>query len=306
MRLRRAPGARVAGATAEGAAALRAAGARGRRKTVRGPDHLAERFVSVGPRLTAIVKVPLLRAIAPWVAERIVPGSYWFEIARVRHMDALLLDALEAGARQLVVLGAGLDTRAYRLAHRLSGVATFEVDHPLASTAKRERVRRVFGALPARVRYVEVDLNSGELGAALRAAGHREDLCSVVIWSGVSPYLRARGVEAVLGWMVANTAPGSQLIFDYVFREALDDGSFFYGAPQLRRRVAAGGEPLLFGIPSGSCAAFLGARGLELVSDLGPEQLERFYLVRGERLAGRPYGFVSIAHSRVPEVAMPL
>jgi methyltransferase (TIGR00027 family) len=294
---------RLAASTAEGAAALRAAGARERDRRVRGPDKLAERFVPGGLRLTTLVKVPLLRAVAPRLAERLMPGSYWFEIARVRHMDGLLREELQAGARQLVLLGAGLDTRAHRLAHRLSEVTTFEVDHPAAAAVKRERVRRVLGALPRRIRYVDVDLNAGGLAAALGAAGHRPDVRSVVLWSGVSPYLGAGGVGDVLDWVAGHTAPGSALLFDYVFREALD-GAYFYGAPQLRRRVAATGEPLVFGIPRGSCGALLAAHGLRLVSDDGPDELERRHLLRGERLAGRPYGFVSIAHARVPEVAM--
>jgi len=296
---------RLAASTAEGAAALRAAGARERDRRVRGPDRLAEHLVPGGLRLTALVKVPMLRAAAPRLAERLMPGSYWYEIARVRHMDALLRTELEAGARQLVILGAGLDSRAHRLAHRLTGVRTFEVDHPAAAAVKRERVMRVFGALPRRVRYVEADLNAGKLAAALAAAGHQDHLRSVVLWSGVSPYLGARGVAAVLDWVARHTAPGTALVFDYVFREALD-GIWFYGAPQLRRRVAATGEPLVFGIPQGACGALLAAHGLVLLSDYGADELERRHLLRGERQAGRPYGFVSIAHARVPEVAMRL
>jgi methyltransferase (TIGR00027 family) len=295
---------RVAASSAEGAAALRAAGARDRR--LRGPDRLAERLVPGGLRLTALVKVPLLRALAPRLAEGLMPGSYWYELARVRHMDELLREEIAEGARQLVILGAGLDSRAHRLAHRLTDVTTFEVDHPNAAAFKRERVRRVFGALPRRIRYVDANLNEGQVGRALRAAGHREDERSVVLWSGVSPYLEASGVEAVLDWVGGSTAPGSALVFDYVFREALDGNSWFYGAAELRRRVAATGEPLVFGIPRGSCAALLSAYGLRLVSDHGPEELERRHLLCGERLAGRPYGFVSIAHARVPEVAMQL
>jgi methyltransferase (TIGR00027 family) len=293
---------RLAASTAEGAAALRAAGARDRH--LRGPDRLAERLVPAGPRVTALVKVPLLRAVAPRLAEALMPGSYWYELARVRHMDDLLREELAAGARQLVILGAGLDSRAHRLAHRLAGVTTFEVDHPTAGLFKRERVRRVFGALPRRVRYVDADLNTGGLATALRAAGHSRELRTVVLWSGVSPYLQPEGVRAVLAWVSGQTAPGSALVFDYVLREALDGSTWFYGARELRQRVAATGEPLVFGIPRGSCAALLADHGLQLISDHGPEDLERRHLLRGERLAGRPYGFVSIAHARVPELAL--
>ena len=305
MSLSEAHGTRLALSTAEAAAALRAAGAAARDELVRGPDRLAARFVGAGPRLTAIVKVPLLRGLAPRVAERLLPGSYWFEMARVKHMDGVLRRELAAGARQVVILGAGFDSRAYRFADRLAGIPTFEVDHPVTAAVKRARVRRILGRLPRHVRYVDADLSvAGELEKRLATAGHRNGLRTLVIWSGVTPYIPEDGVDAVLRWLARAAAPGSSIVFDYAYREAVEGTGFFYGAPQLRRRVAEGGEPLRFGVDRACMPEFLGARGLELVSDLGPEQLERRYLVRRGRLAGRPYGFVAIAHARVTPVAL--
>ena len=305
MSLSEARGTRLALSTAEAAAALRAAGAGARDELVRGPDRLAERFVRSGPRLTTIVKIPLLRRIAPLLAERLLPGSYWFEMARVKHMDGVLRRELAAGARQVVILGAGFDSRAYRFADRLAGIPTFEVDHPVTAAVKRARVQRILGRLPRHIRYVDADLSvAGELEKRLATAGFGHGLRTLVIWSGVTPYIPEDGVDAVLRWLARAAAPGSSIVFDYAYREAVEGTGFFYGAPQLRRRVAEGGEPLRFGIDRECMPGFLGARGLELVSDLGPDQLERRYLVRRGRLAGRPYGFVAIAHARVTPVAL--
>jgi methyltransferase (TIGR00027 family) len=305
MSLTEARGTRLAPSSAEAAAALRAAGAAARDELVRGPDRLAARFVATGPRLTAIVKIPLLRGLAPRVAERLLPGSYWFEMARVKHMDGVLRREIGAGARQLVILGAGFDSRAHRFADRLADVRTFEVDHPVTASAKRARVRRIFGGLPRHVRYVDADLSvRGQLEKRLAIAGYRRELRTLVIWSGVTPYIPEDGVDAVLRWLRRDTAPGSSIVFDYAYREAVEDRSFFYGAPQLKRRVAEGGEPLSFGVDRDAIETFVTARGLELVSDFGPDELERRYLVRRERLAGRPYGFVAIAHARVPAIAL--
>ena len=305
MSLSEARGTRLALSTAEAAAALRAAGAAARDEFVRGPDRLAERFVAGGPRLTAIVKIPLLRKLAPLMAERLLPGSYWFEMARVKHMDGVLRRELAAGVRQVVILGAGFDSRAYRFADRLAGTPTFEVDHPVTAAVKRARVRRILGRLPRHVRYVDADLSvAGELEKRLAKAGYRRGLRTLVIWSGVTPYIPEDGVDAVLRWLARAAAPGSSIVFDYAYREAVEGTGFFYGAPQLRRRVAEGGEPLRFGVDRECMPGFLEARGLELLSDLGPDQLERRYLVRRGRLAGRPYGFVAIAHARVTPVAL--
>jgi methyltransferase (TIGR00027 family) len=220
-------------------------------------------------------------------------------------MDGVLRKAIAGGVQQLVILGAGFDSRAYRFADRLAGTPTFEVDHPVTASVKRARVRRIFGTLPRHVRYVDADLSvSGELEERLAAAGYRHELRTLVIWSGVTPYIPERGVDSVLRWIAQAGAPGSSIVFDYAYREAIDGSAFFYGAPQLRRRVAETGEPLRFGLERNGVASFVAERGLELVSDLGPDQLERRYLVRRQRLAGRPYGFVAIAHARVPPVAL--
>ena len=305
MSLSEARGTRLALSTAEAAAALRAAGAAARDELLRGSDRLAAQFVDTRPGLTAIVKMPLLRRLAPWAAERLLPGSYWFELARVKHMDGVLRKELADGTRQVVILGAGFDSRAYRFADRLAEIPTFEVDHPVTATVKRQRVRRIFGRLPAHVHYVDADLSvDGELKKRLANAGYRRELRTLVIWSGVTPYIPEDGVDAVLRWLARDAGPGSSVVFDYAYREAVEGRGFFYGAPQLRRRVAEGGEPLRFGVDRDRIAAFVTARGLELVSDLGPDELERRYLVRRERLAGRPYGFVAIAHARVPPVAL--
>jgi methyltransferase (TIGR00027 family) len=290
---------RLAASTAEGAAAIRAAGALERDAALRGPDDLAAAFVAPRARVAALVKVPLARRLTPRIAELLVPGSYWFELARVKHMDDLLHRELASGARQLAVLGAGFDTRAYRFAEQLAGVATFEVDHPVTAAVKRVRVARVLGELPSEVGYVALDLERDDLGARLREAGWDERLRSFVIWSGVTPYLEASAVDAVLAWL-GRGASGSSIVFDYAFSEAIAGDRSFHGAAQLAARTAAVGEPLRFGIPRGGAARFVARHGLETVSDLGPEELRRRYLVRRNgRLGGCPYGFVGIVHARV-------
>src|SRR5688500_1631288 len=130
---------RLARSTAEGAAALRAAGATLRNPEIRNPDHMAQDFIAPGLKLTALVKVPVLPRLSPRLLERILPGSLWFELARTRYMDEVLLREVGDGAAQVVLLGAGLDSRSYRLRGELAGAALFEVDHPVTAAVKAER-----------------------------------------------------------------------------------------------------------------------------------------------------------------------
>ena len=286
----------LARSTAEGAAALRAAGATVADPEVRNPDYLAPKFIAPGLKGTAIVKVPLLRRLAPRIFETILPGGMWFETARTRHMDAVLRAEVEAGAHQVVILGAGLDSRAYRLRDELATASVFEVDHPVTAAVKRERLEAVFGGRPDHVAYVEIDLDREDLAERLAESGFNPAARTIVLWSGVVPYLEEEGVAASLRWFASGTGPGSAICFDYLWQEVVDGDDSYYGAKQLRQRVEAGGEPFRFGIPRGRTAEFVEQFGLVLEEDLGPEDAQE-RILHG---AGRPYGFGGMALVRRP------
>jgi methyltransferase (TIGR00027 family) len=229
------------------------------------------------------------------------PGAYYYELARVKHIDGVLGEGLDSGLEQLVVLGAGFDTRAYRFADRLRSTRVFELDHPVTAALKHARVRHVFGQLPEHVTYVSADLEHEDLHEVLSRAGYRSDAKTLFIWSGVSFYLTPEAVDSVLAFVAAHSAPGSSIVFDYHYQGFTDGTRDYYGAAEGRRRVEELGEPCIFGINEGALASLLQPHGLEAISDLGPADLERHYLIRADgSLDGRPFGFISIAHAGVP------
>jgi methyltransferase (TIGR00027 family) len=287
---------RVARSTAEGACALRAVGTTLRDPQLRNPDYLAADFIAPAISLAALVKVPVLRRLTPRILHRILPGGLWFELARTHYMDEVLLSEVAAGATQVVFLGAGLDSRAYRFETELAGTAIFEVDHPVTAALKRERLEATFGAVPDHVRYVHVDFNSQAIGERLFEHGFDEAERSIVLWSGVTPYLEPEGVARTLRWFAAGTSPESAISFDYVWKEMVDGDDSFYGAKELRQRVIASGEPFKFGIPRGGTKRFLEEFGLRLDEDLGPDDAHE-RILHG---AGEPYGFGGMALARNP------
>jgi methyltransferase (TIGR00027 family) len=148
-------------------------------------------------------------------------GSARLNYERVRGASVVLVprtvaidDAVRAaGVPQLVVVGAGLDTRAWRMPE-LSTVDVFEVDHPATQRDKRGRLgdRQ---PLARSVRFVPVDFRRDELGAALESAGHRRDLPTMWLWEGVVVYLRPGEVSATLAALAARSTPGSRLVVNY-------------------------------------------------------------------------------------------
>ena len=121
--------------TAEGVAAWRAAGNREPDERIRNPDYMAVSFL--GWKLRLIAGFKPLTALALRTFQKRVPGGYYFHIARTKHIDEMLERAIGGGIQQLVILGAGYDSRPYRFARQLEGVRVFEVDQPATQARKK-------------------------------------------------------------------------------------------------------------------------------------------------------------------------
>lgn len=280
--------------TAEGTAFCRALGALARDARLRNPDHLAHHFVTrTGWRLGLL---PVLRALARRGVEERLPGGYLLLQVRTRVFDDVTLTAIGDATPQLVILGAGGDSRAYRFQQELGGVTVFEVDHPATSAWKQSCVRRMRGSPPDNVRYIPIDFSCDALGPALENANFDESLRTLFLWEGVTMYLRPDAVDAVLS-LVAGAPAGSSVVFDYAYAESIAHPERFEGAVAQAKFAASRGEPFLFGIgpEPGQVSEFLTARGLELVRHWDHEQLRALYPGSGFLM---PY--LGIVHARVP------
>lgn len=204
------------------------------------------------------------------------PGVTGFLVARERYIDDVLQGFLDEGLQQLVILGAGYDSRPYRFS--LPGrVKTFEVDHPLTQADKLKKVQQVFGKIPEHVTYVPVDFDTQTLSERLNASGYDPALVSLFIWQGVTMYLTPAGVDATLDFIANNTAPGSAVVFDYLYQAVLEGIQKHIEVSNMRRYRFLTGEGLTFGIPADAVDAFLHNRGFRQVKDVSADDLKAAY-----------------------------
>jgi methyltransferase (TIGR00027 family) len=222
-------------------------------------------------------------------------------LARTRIIDDTLCAEIRDGAVQVVVLGAGYDTRAYRMQELLKRAIVFEVDLLPIQELKKLQVREVLDQIPNNVVFVPTDFTNGELGTVLPKAGYHAEQRTVFVLEGVSYHLPESSVDAILRFVASNSAPGSTIIFDYeserVPRGDHDDEEL----KEIMARLSRWGEPHVFGLPVGNARAFVEQRGLLVVADLGPRELTRKYLSRkdGTLLAEEPWHF-AVCVARVP------
>jgi len=241
--------------------------------------------------------VPGLRDLILEFIDRRWPGVRTSVVARTRLIDQIIVSSLSEPVEQFVVLGAGYDSRAYRIPG-LRGVTVFEVDHPDTQAVKRKVLEHVLPSPPLHVRFVPTDFKQSDLGAVMSAAGYRESAPTFILWEGVTNYLTADSVDATLRW-VSRAAPGSRLCVTYVHRDILTRPAVFFGAERLFSALEKAGERFTFGIDPAELRGFLAARGLALESDIGAaEYRERYYKTAARQMRGHEFYRVALARVR--------
>jgi len=200
----------------------------------------------------------------------------WFIAVRSRIAEDAFALAYQHGVRQLVILGAGLDTYAYRTPP--SQLRIFEVDHPATQAWKRERLAEASIAIPPALSFVPVDFERETLADGLSAAAFDPTQPTFFTWLGVVPYLTETAVFATLGF-IAGLPGGAQVVFDYVNPAASMATRERRAAHQaLAERVAALGETLQCHFDSDALDAQLKTLGFREIEDFGPCEIsQRFF-----------------------------
>jgi methyltransferase (TIGR00027 family) len=207
-----------------------------------------------------------------------VLGLTLMMIIRTRFLDDRLVNAVREGATQVVILGAGFDSRAYRFHEALQEVKVFEVDSVPTQELKKRRVQAVMGGLPRSVTYVPVNFNVDSLGTVLREAGCDASQKTFFTWEGVSMYVAEEGVRQTLRAIATGCAPGSSLVMDFASAKMVEMFKQLGDVPAVKQ-FSAWGEPWVFGVPETVEREFFAELGFELTqmfSVYSPETVARY------------------------------
>jgi methyltransferase (TIGR00027 family) len=219
-----------------------------------------------------------------------------FIAARSRFSEDTLAACVARGVRQIVVLGAGLDTFSLRNPHAGQGVRVFEVDYPATQGWKRERLKQAGLAVPSSLTFAPVDFERQNLADGLMAVGFQADRPAFFQWLGVVPYLTGDAISTTLDFIAG--VPESEVVFDYA--------EPFENYPADRRAnvmataamAASRGEPWLSLFDPVELSEMLRNKGFGIVEDLGLAEITgRFYGALKQGIVTGPGGHVVRARS---------
>jgi methyltransferase (TIGR00027 family) len=209
-----------------------------------------------------------------------------FVAARNRFAEDELAAAIGRGATQYVILGAGLDTYAYRNLN--AGVRVFEVDHPATQAWKRNRLEAAGIAIPTSLTFVSTDSEEQALGSVLKRSGFEAGEVTFFSWFGGGPYLSAEAATATLAF-IGSMPAGSGAVMDYAIQRSFLDSGDQMAMDALASRVGREGEPDLLFVDPRALDRLLRAAGFHYVEDLGPSEIdERYFRGRVDGLQVAP------------------
>jgi methyltransferase (TIGR00027 family) len=247
-------------------------------------DPIAYKLLPLGWRLLVrLLFLPGIRNIVLALRERSMPGSLGGFLCRGRNIDDVLQKSLATGLDQVVILGAGFDSRAYRIAG-FEQVQVFEVDLPGARNPKQRRGEKVLGAVPQDVTLVGMNFEQQKLDEVLTVAGFQTGQRTLFIWEGVTQYLSAEAVNDTLKFISQESGAGSALVFSWV-RRGIIDGT---DRPEWLKRflplASKLGSPWLFSLEVDELEQFLVNHGFELLEDVGAAEYQELYLKQIDRM----------------------
>jgi methyltransferase (TIGR00027 family) len=259
--------------TAEMTCVSRACSALETNHNYKSDDHIAPLLLPSG--LKPFLHVSLGRKLFTKVAAP--KGIYEYVIARTKYIDAVYKQALAEQFDQVLIFGAGFDTRALRFQDVMGNTRAFELDVPVTQQAKIGQYQKRHLAIPQNLTFIAIDFDKEALSMKLDEAGFYKHRRSLFILEGLTMYLQPESVDATFQTIREYVGKGSLVVFDYVYASVLRNEGIYYGETGIAQTVSSAGEQWQFGIEKGEIEQFLARYAMQLIDHSVAQDLEKAY-----------------------------
>jgi methyltransferase (TIGR00027 family) len=258
----------------------------------RSDDTIAVRLLP--NRIKTIIGFPFARSLF----RRLIParGMYEYVIARTKYIDSVFKESMEARFDQILILGAGFDTRALRFQNIIGTTKIFELDAAVTQEAKIDQYRKCGLKIPANLTFIPIDFDRESLPTKLEDAGFDKNRRSLFILEGLLMYLQPESVDETFKIIRDFAGAGSQVVFDHVYSSVIRHEELYDDEKKIVNQVSKAGENWQFGIEKGKIEQFLSTYNLRLCEQRDAQQLEEMYF---KDPTGKKVGSINGTHCLV-------
>lgn len=240
-------------------------------------DNYAIHFLEAKLRFAAhMSKYSIIRKYISNTIQKKIPGALSSGIARTKYIDDLLQSTVANGVKQVIILGAGFDTRALRLDF-LESIPVIEIDHPNTSNFKTETYKSRIGNLPKNIKFYQIDFNKQSLEDLAQQYNFDFTKPTTIIWEGVTNYLTEDAIKNTFGF-IAKFTTNSYVIFTYIHKKILENPSSFLGGEKLLDGLDRLEEKWTFGFQPEELSNYLKPFGMLVLQDMGATEYRTKYL----------------------------
>lgn len=250
-------------------------------------DYIAPLLLPIG--LKIFIHISLARRLFTKVAAP--NGIYEYVIARTKYIDAAFKRALVEQFEQVLIFGAGFDTRTLRFQDAMGNTRVFELDVPVTQQAKISQYQKRHLPIPPSLTFIAIDFDKESLPMKLNEAGFCKHRQCLFVLEGLMMYLQPESVEATFSTIRDYAGKGSRVVFDYIYASVLRKEGIYYGETGILQTVSGAGEQWNFGIEKGQIEQFLAKYEMQLIDHKDAKDLEQAYFSDSkDKIIGRVNG----------------
>jgi methyltransferase (TIGR00027 family) len=242
-----------------------------------------------------ISSIPFLRRLIFKIIQNKASGALSSGIARTKYIDDLLEQTISDDIKQLIILGAGFDTRSLRL-NFLKDISIIEIDHPDTSNIKIKKLENTIGNLPSNVKYYQLDFKKQNLTDLAKEFNLNMDIPTIIIWEGVTNYLNQEAVNKTFEF-IQKFSDKTYIIFTYIDKLVLDNPQAFQGTEQLFKNLKKNEEPYTFGIQPDKLSEYLNKFDLTLIENKSADEYRNKYMPERTSI-NKGYEFYRVAYAK--------
>ena len=241
------------------------------------PQYKSDDYISyiiMNSLIKPFIRLPIIKKR---IISKFPSGMYEYVIARTKYIDEVAKTAMQDGTEQILILGAGFDSRGIRFQDMANNAEIFELDAPVTQNAKIERYKEMRIVIPGNLVFIPIDFDKQSISDRLSECGFERGKKCLIIMEGLTMYLQSESIDSLFKIIRDFTGKESKIVFDFIYSSVINHENLYQGEKKLVESVSKSDEGFCFGLEKENLLHFLSTYGFEISDISDSTALENKY-----------------------------